>query len=66
VPLFELFGKAGGGPACATLYLPSNLQLPTDSALRYSVHRDRIRARRERVPNQLRVSPAYFADRSRG
>jgi len=36
VPLFELFGKAGGGPACATLYLPRTLDVPTGSPLRYS------------------------------
>ena len=36
VPLFELFGKAGGGPACATLYLPRTLDVPAESPLRYS------------------------------
>lgn len=66
VPLFELFGKAGGGPACATLYLPANLALPADAPLRYSVDRERIRARRERIPERLRVSPGYFTDKPRG
>ena len=28
LPLEELFGKAGGGPACTTLYLPKNLEIP--------------------------------------
>ena len=31
VPLFELFGKAGGGPACATLYLPAIAGGPDDA-----------------------------------
>jgi hypothetical protein len=66
VPLFELFGKAGGGPACATLYLPSNLELPKRSGLRYSVRRDQARARRERLPETLRVSPGFFEGRARG
>ncbi|HUH04607.1 MAG TPA: hypothetical protein VML75_21570 [Kofleriaceae bacterium] len=66
VPLFELFGKAGGGPACATLYLPANLALPADAPLRYSVNRGSIRARRERIPNRLQVSPGYFVDKPRG
>jgi hypothetical protein len=66
VPLFELFGKAGGGPACATLYLPRNLQVPADLPLRYSFTRDRVRARRERIPEVLRVDPAYFATKPRG
>ena len=35
VPLFELFGKAGGGPGCATLYLPDNLQLPPKSPMAF-------------------------------
>lgn len=64
--LYELFGKAGGGPACATLYLPERLELPAHSPLRYSVRRDEIRARRERIPRALTVDPAYFADRRRG
>ncbi len=66
VPLFELFGKAGGGPACATLYLPRTLRLPEASRLRYSQTRDLARARRERIPESLRVDPAYFAGKSRG
>jgi hypothetical protein len=40
VPLFELFGKAGGGPACATLYLPKSLRVAPDAPIRYSVSRD--------------------------
>ncbi len=66
VPLFELFGKAGGGPACATLYLPGSLSLPRRHSSRYSVTRAEARARRERIPQQLRVDPAFFAARTRG
>jgi hypothetical protein len=66
VPLFELFGKAGGGPACATLYLPKNLVLPGNMPRRYSISRDEIRRRRERIPELLRVDPAYFAEKLRG
>ncbi len=66
IALFELFGKAGGGPACATLYLPRNLELPADFALRYSRRREEAQARRERLPERLEVDPAYFAGRKRG
>jgi hypothetical protein len=66
VPLFELFGKAGGGPACATLYLPKNLALPADAPIRYSVRRAEARARRERLPERLLVDPGFFAGRARG
>lgn len=66
VPLFELFGKAGGGPACATLYLPGNLALPADAPIRYSVRRAEARARRARLPERLLVDPAFFAGRARG
>jgi hypothetical protein len=66
VPLFELFGKAGGGPACATLYLPGNLRLPDDATVRYSVSRESVRARRERYPERLLVAPAYFEGKTRG
>lgn len=66
VPLFELFGKAGGGPACATLYLPQGVSIPRDSPLRYSATRDRVHARRERIPEALRVNPTYFAGKIRG
>jgi len=66
VPLFELFGKAGGGPACATLYLPRNLSAPDKLPLRYSVTRSVVQARRERIPESLRVSTEFFAGRSRG
>lgn len=66
VPLFELFGKAGGGPACATLYLPKSLAVPESMPLRYSATRAAVRARRERIPETLRVDPAYFADKARG
>ena len=66
VPLFELFGKAGGGPACATLYLPRSLVLPERLTLRYRTTRDVVRARRERIPETLRVDPAYFANKPRG
>ncbi len=66
VPLFELFGKAGGGPACATLYLPRTLAVPERAPFRYSASIDRARARRESIPEQLRVSPEYFAGKKRG
>ncbi len=66
VPLFELFGKAGGGPACATLYLPSNLELPANAPMRYSVRREEARARRERIPDKLTVAPEFFQGRARG
>jgi N-dimethylarginine dimethylaminohydrolase len=66
VPLFELFGKAGGGPACATLYLPQGLSVPASSPLRYSATRDLVQARRERIPEKLRVDPAYFEGKTRG
>jgi hypothetical protein len=66
VPLFELFGKAGGGPACATLYMPRSLVLPADLALRYSVTKAHAVARRERIPEVLRVDPGYFEGKRRG
>ena len=66
VPLFELFGKAGGGPACATLYLPRTLTIPASHPSRYTATRAQVRARRERIPEVLRVDPAYFAGRARG
>jgi hypothetical protein len=66
VPLYELFGKAGGGPACATLYLPSDLMLPSDAPIRYSARRDEARARRERLPARLEVDPGYFEGKTRG
>jgi len=66
VPLFELFGKAGGGPACATLYLPRTLVVPEHSALRYTATRAEVRARRERIPEKLHVDSAFFAGRARG
>jgi hypothetical protein len=66
VPLFELFGKAGGGPACATLYLPRNLAVPGNLGVRYSMTRSVARARRERIPELLRVDREFFAGRARG
>jgi len=66
VPLFELFGKAGGGPACATLYLPRSLVLPEKLPQRYSATRDTVRARRERIPESLQVSREFFEGRHRG
>jgi hypothetical protein len=66
VPLFELFGKAGGGPACATLYLPRTVVLPEHLMLRYSATRDAVRARRERIPESLLVDREYFTGRARG
>jgi hypothetical protein len=66
VPLFELFGKAGGGPACATLYLPRTLALPEHFAHRYTATRDRVRARREDIPESLLVDREFFAGKPRG
>jgi hypothetical protein len=66
VPLFELFGKAGGGPACATLYLPRTLAVPAQLPLRYSATRAAVRARRDRIPETLQVNMEYFEGRSRG
>ncbi len=66
VPLFELFGKAGGGPACATLYLPKSLRVAPDAPFRYSVSRDRARARREAIPERLSVAADFFRGRARG
>ena len=66
VPLFELFGKAGGGPACATLYLPRSLELPRDMPRRYTASRAAVRARRERIPERLLVDRAFFAGKPRG
>jgi len=66
VPLFELFGKAGGGPACATLYLPRTLEVPATSSLRYSQTRDAVHRRRERIPESLRVDAGFFSGKTRG
>jgi hypothetical protein len=66
VPLFELFGKAGGGPACATLYMPRQLVVPEMLTLRYGATRDQVRARREKIPQSLRVDRAFFAGKARG
>lgn len=66
VPLFELFGKAGGGPACATLYLPRTLRVPEQLPLRYTATRAAVHARRERIPEILQVDQEYFVGRSRG
>jgi hypothetical protein len=66
VPLFELFGKAGGGPACATLYLPKDLEVPANAPFRYSSTRAAARARRDRIPTKLTVSPDFFRGKRRG
>lgn len=66
VPLFELFGKAGGGPACATLYLPRTLAIPAEVPFRYSVSRAAAVARREAIPQRLTVSPDFFVGKPRG
>jgi hypothetical protein len=66
VPLFELFGKAGGGPACATLYLPRTVEVPTKLPLRYTTTRDQVRARRARIPERLRVDRGFFEGKTRG
>ena len=66
VPLFELFGKAGGGPACATLYMPRTLQLPAKLPLRYSASHEAVRARRDKIPESLQVDREFFTGRARG
>ena len=66
VPLFELFGKAGGGPGCATLYLPDNLNLPPDHPWRYSNQREAVAKRREKLAESVTVSPEFFAEKQRG
>jgi hypothetical protein len=66
VPLFELFGKAGGGPACATLYMPRNLALPEHLPQRYTATRAMVHARRDRIPELLQVDAGFFVGRSRG
>ena len=66
VPLFELFGKAGGGPACATLYLPRTVDVPANLPLRYSATRTAVRARRDRIPERLRVERGFFDGKTRG
>lgn len=66
VPLFELFGKAGGGPACATLYLPRSLVAPENLPLRYSATRATVQARRSRIPEVLRVDREFFMGKQRG
>jgi N-dimethylarginine dimethylaminohydrolase len=58
--LAELFGKAGGGPGCATLYLPSNLDVPTDSPLRYSRMRELAHQRATRIPSRVTVAADFF------
>src|SRR5262249_7453357 len=65
VPLFDLFGRAGGGPACATLSLPRTLAVPADLPLRYTATRAAVRARRERIPDILQVDRLYFEGRAR-
>ena len=66
VALLELFGKAGGGPACATLHLPRTLSLPPDAPFRFSAVREVAIARREAIPERLHVSPEFFAGKARG
>lgn len=66
VPLFELFGKAGGGPACATLYLPRSLSIPANAPFRYSATRAAVQARRSRIPETLRVDREFFSGKRRG
>ncbi|MBK9069697.1 MAG: hypothetical protein IPL79_01615 [Myxococcales bacterium] len=66
VALHELFGKAGGGPACATLYLPANLALPEAFAMRYRKQRGTAHARIDRLAETLTVDPDYFAGKKRG
>lgn len=66
VALLELFGKAGGGPACATLQLPRSLSLPPEAPFRFSANREAAFARRGAIPEHLHVSPEFFAGKARG
>jgi hypothetical protein len=66
VPLFELFGKAGGGPACATLYLPRTVDVPAYLPLRYSATKAVVQARRDRIPERLKVDRGFFDGKVRG
>jgi N-dimethylarginine dimethylaminohydrolase len=66
IALTELFGKAGGGPGCATLYLPENLVIPNDAPLRYSVQRKHAQSRLSRIARTLTVDPGFFAHKIRG
>ncbi len=66
ISLFELFGKAGGGPACATLYLPKPLEIPSRLPLRYTASREIVRARRDLIPELLQVDKSYFEGKQRG
>jgi hypothetical protein len=66
IRLTELFGKAGGGPACATLYLPRSVHIPDDFRYRYSMQRQKAQQRLNRIARRVTVDPRYFADRSRG
>jgi N-dimethylarginine dimethylaminohydrolase len=66
VDVSELFGKGGGGPACATLQLPRNLVVPERSPLRYSVSRRAIVDRLERIPSRLLVASEFSAGWSGG
>ncbi len=65
VKLGELLGKAGGGPACATLPLPENIPIPDASPLRYSVVREKVLERKERMPNRVMVSSEFYESRAR-
>lgn len=66
IELDELFGKAGGGPACATLYLPRDVSLPASHPLRYSQRRDEVEARAAQIPDRVAVDPQFYAARARG
>jgi hypothetical protein len=46
--------------------MPSDLVLPDDAPIRYSVRRDEARERRERLPERLEVDPQYFLGKNRG
>ncbi|QQR89283.1 MAG: hypothetical protein IPJ88_13870 [Myxococcales bacterium] len=66
IELQELFAKAGGGPGCATLYLPTDFPLPKDSPLRYSNVKIQAQAHANRIPDRVEVDAAYFSGKSRG
>ena len=66
VSLKELFGKSGGGPGCATLYLPKNLKISPNSDLRYSVRRNFLKNFLNRYPEKVTVDPKFFEGKKRG
>lgn len=58
--LDQLFGVAGGGPACTTLILPADLAVAETSPLRFSRSRQRWHQRQGRIAESVRVDPGFF------